>query len=95
MDESVKLAAEYDETGRELARALFKTARKLPPGMFSGKRGILKLLAGGALLGGSYAGGKARAQSAAKQDDVAIAQQAYRAGIQRGAQAVLQRLRGM
>jgi hypothetical protein len=95
VDSVEKLAACYDEIGREMAREFMKEARKLPPGMFSGKAGVMKLLAGGGLAGGGYAFGKHKAKKKGEQDDVQIAQKAYRAGVQRGAQAVIQRLKQM
>ena len=88
-----KIASYYDGLGRDLARQMIKVARKLPPGMFSGKKGLLKLMAGGAAGAGLYAGGKASGRSDAGKDDVAIADQAYRAGMRRGAMAVIQKLR--
>ena len=96
MDEELeKLASYYDGLGRDLAREMFKVARKLPPGMFSGRQGALKLLAGAGGLGGAYAGGKHVAKGEAQKDDVDIAQQAYTAGMKRGAMAVMQKLRDM
>lgn len=88
-----KIASYYDGLGRQLAHRMFKIAAKLPPGMFSGRKGMLKLLAGGAAGAGVYGIGKSRGKSEAGKDDVAIADQAYRAGMQRGAMAVIQKLR--
>lgn len=93
VDSVEKLAACYDEIGRQMAREMMKEARKLPPGMFSGRGGIMKLLAGAGLAGGGYAVGGRRAKKKAEEDDVQIAQRAYQAGVQRGARAVIQRLR--
>ena len=95
IDSIEKLASYYDGLGRAMARQMVKEARKLPPGMFSGKAGLLKLLGGAGLAGGGYTMGKSKAKGEAEQDDVMIAQKAYRAGVQRGAQAVLARLRAM
>lgn len=96
IDTMEKIAAYYDGLGRQLFWGLYKEAKgKLPPGMFSGKAGLMKLLgiggvgAGGAALGSSYQKKKGT------EDDVAIANRAYQAGVQRGAQAVLAKLRGM
>jgi hypothetical protein len=88
-----KLASYYDGLGRELARQMIKVARKLPPGAFSGKKGLMKILGLGALGGGGFALGKSRGKAEGKQDDVAIANQAYKAGMRRGAMAVIQKLR--
>ena len=88
-----KIASYYDGLGRELARQMIKTARKLPPGAFSGKKGLAKILGLGALGGGGFALGKAKGTSEGKEDDVGIANEAYRAGMRRGAMAVIQKLR--
>lgn len=88
-----KLASFYDGLGRQLARQMIKTARKLPSGMFSGKKGLLKLLGGTAAGAGLYAGGKASGKAEAAEDDVMIANKAYQAGMRRGAMAVIQKLR--
>lgn len=93
--EMQKIASHYDAIGRSMAQQMLKEARKLPPGMFSGKAGVMKLLGAGALGGGGYMAGKARAKGQAEKDDVAIAQKAYHAGVQRGAHAVIQKLRSM
>jgi hypothetical protein len=95
VDSIEKLAACYDEIGREMARGMFKEAAKLPPGMFSGRAGIMKLLAGAGIGGGAYATGKYKAGKDAEKDDVEIAQGAYQAGVRRGAQAVIQQLKNM
>jgi hypothetical protein len=95
VDTVEKLAACYDEIGRQMARDMLKEARKLPPGMFSGRAGVMKLLAGTGLVGGGYAIGKHKAKKKGEQDDVQIAQKAYAAGVQRGARAVIQKLRQM
>lgn len=95
MNEFEKLASYYDGLGRKMAQDMFKTAARLPPGMFSGRSGILKLLAGGAAAGGFYAGGKARGRSEEKKNDTVIARRAYQAGVQRGASAVMSRLRAL
>ncbi|MHC4644903.1 MAG: hypothetical protein ACYTBJ_05345 [Planctomycetota bacterium] len=86
-----KLAMFYDNLGREL----FKQARKLPPGMFSGRKGALKLVAGAGAGTAAYLGGKASGKKEGEKDDVQIANRAYQAGVKRGAMAVLQRLRSM
>lgn len=96
IDTMEKIAAYYDDLGRQLFWGMMKEAKgKLPPGAFSGKAGLMRLLgiggagAGGAALGSSYQKKKST------EDDVAIASKAYKAGVQRGAQAVLAKLRGM
>ena len=93
VDSIEKLASCYDAIGREMARSMLKEAAKLPPGMFSGRAGIMKLLAGTGLAGGGYAAGKYKAGKNAEKDDVQIAQGAYQAGVRRGAQAVIQQLK--
>jgi hypothetical protein len=88
-----KIASFYDGLGRNLARQMMKTARKLPPGMFSGKKGLAKVLGLGTLGAGGFALGKSSGKTEGKKDDVAIANQAYKAGMRRGAMAVIQKLR--
>lgn len=96
IDTMEKIAAYYDSLGRQLFWGMMKEAKgKLPPGMFSGKAGLLKLLGAGGIGAGGYAMGAAKEKKKATEDDVEIANKAYRAGVQRGAQAVLARLRGM
>lgn len=107
IDTTEKIASYYDGLGRQMFWGMLETGaarmekvaaakgRKLPPGMFSGKKGILKLLAAGGLGAGGYALGGARARAKATEDDVALANRAYKAGVQRGAQAVLAKLRAM
>jgi hypothetical protein len=95
VDTVEKLASCYDAIGRAMARDMMKEARKLPPGMFSGRAGAMKALAGAGAAGGGYAFGKHKAGKNAEKDDVEIAQKAYMAGVQRGAQAVIQRLKSM
>jgi len=95
VNELEKLANYYDSLGREMAQGLMKTARRLPPGMFSGREGIMKLLAGGAAGTGLYAFGKNRGKKTERKNDVVIANQAYQAGVKRGAGAVIARLRAM
>jgi hypothetical protein len=106
IDTTEKIASYYDGLGRELFWGMFNNGvdvlnkeaaagRRLPPGAFSGKKGILKLLGLGGLGAGGYAVGAARERKKATEDDVALANRAYRAGVQRGAQAVLARMRGM
>jgi len=95
MDEFEKLASYYDNLGRELYQQMAKVARKLPPGMFSGRKGAMRLLGGAGVAGGSYMAGKAGAKKDAQEDDVMIANKAYQAGVKRGAMTVLQKLRSM
>lgn len=96
IDTVEKIAAYYDGLGRQLFWGLYKEAKgKLPPGMFSGKAGLMKLLGVGGVGAGGYAAGSARQKAKGTEDDVEIANKAYRAGVQRGAQAVLAKLRGM
>lgn len=103
MDSMEKLAAYYDGMGRELfwgmlnnrVEAMQKVARKLPPGTFSGKKGLLKLLGLGALGGGGFAAGSHMAKKRGEKDDVALANRAYQMGVKRGATMVIQKLRGM
>ena len=93
IDSIEKLASCYDEIGRHMAQQMFKQARKLPPGAFSGKKGLLKLLGVGGVGAVGYGIGAHQAKSKAKEDDVAIAQQAYHAGVRRGVGAIMQKLR--
>lgn len=96
IDTMEKVAAYYDSLGRQLFWGMMKEAKgKLPPGMFSGKAGLAKLLGISGVGVGGYAAGSARQKSKGTEDDVAIANRAYKAGVQRGAQAVLAKLRGM
>lgn len=101
IDTTEKIASYYDGLGRGLfwemvENGLEKAAkRKLPPGAFSGKKGVMKLLGLGGLGAGSYAVGASREKKRGAKDDVEIANRAYQAGVRRGAQAVLAKLRGM
>lgn len=105
MDSMEKIAAYYDSMGRELFWGMLNSridylektgaARKLPPGVFSGKKGLLKLLGLGALGGGGFAAGAHVAKKRGERDDVELANRAYQMGVKRGAMAVLQKLRGM
>ena len=96
IDSMEKLAAYYDDLGRQLFWGMMKEAKgKLPPGAFSGKAGLMKLLGIGGVGAGGYAMGSARQKKKGTEDDVEIANKAYQAGVRRGAQAVLAKLRGM
>lgn len=96
IDTMEKIAAYYDDLGRQLFWGMMKEAKgKMPPGMFSGKAGLAKLLGVTGIGAGGYAAGSARQKKKGTEDDVAIASKAYQAGVRRGAQAVLAKLQGM
>jgi hypothetical protein len=88
-----KIALIYDHAGRELYKTMFKQAAPLPPGLFSGKKGLAKLLGIGAGGTGAYAYGKYKGKKEGEADDVQLANVAYRKGINDGARALLSRIR--
>lgn len=92
-DDMEKVALLYDEMGRKLFHTMVKEAKKLPPGLFSGKKGLAKLVGLGAAGTGAYAFGKSRGRKEGEADDVQLANAAYRKGINDGARALLQRIR--
>lgn len=92
-DDIEKVALFYDEMGRELYHSMIKEAKKLPPGMFSGKAGLAKLVGLGGAGGGAYAYGKYKGKKEGEEDDVQLANVAYKKGMNDGAQAILQRIR--
>ncbi len=86
IDTMEKIASYYDSLGRALFHSLVKEAKVAPK---AGMSTLGKILAGTGLTAGGYTVGSVRQKGKATEDDVEIANRAYKAGVQRGARAAI------